>query len=182
MKNKARNPIWISLVIVGLALTGCVQSQMAGSAVALNQNKAMMDNPVELVNQLSSDISEARMAQLNILSPEGFKKAERAFFSAQEDLEKGNEIADIRKAVMASRARLQQAEEIAKISRTTLADTLNAREMARSAGAAKFENEYRRVESDFLDLTGALKGIISAMPEQPQQGNRTLPRIGSSRH
>ena len=90
MKNKARNPIWISLVIVGLALTGCVQSQMAGSAVALEPNKAMMDNPVELVNQLSSDISEARMAQLNILSPEGFKKAERAFFSAQEDLEKGN--------------------------------------------------------------------------------------------
>jgi len=157
MKPKARNPMWISLVIVGLALTGCVQSKVAGSAVALEQDKAMVDNPVELVNQLSSDISQARMAQLNILSPEGFKKAERSFFSAQEDLEKGNEIADIRKAVMESRDYLRNAEEIATISRTTLADTLKAREMAQSAGAAKFENEYRRVENDFLDLTRAIE-------------------------
>ncbi|MDX2454433.1 OmpA family protein [Desulfosarcina sp.] len=157
MKNWARRPIWISLVIVGLALTGCVQSQMAGSAATLDPNKAMMDNPVEWVNQLSSDISEARMAQLNILSPDRFKKAESAFFSAQKDLEKGNEIADIRKAVMESRDYLQQAEEIATISRTTLTDTLKAREMARSAGAAKFENEYRRVENDFLDLTRAIE-------------------------
>jgi len=157
MKNWARNRFWISMVIVGLALTGCVQSQMAGPAVALNQNKSMMDNPVELVNQLSSDISEARMAQLNILSPEGFKKAERAFFSAQKDLEKGNEIADIRMAVIESRDYLQKAKEIATISRTTLTETLKAREMARSAGAAKFENEYRRVENNFLDLTRAIE-------------------------
>jgi len=157
MTNKARNSIWISLVLIGFALTGCVQSQMAGTASAVDKDKAMMTNPVELVNQLSSDISEARMAQLNILSPEGFKKAERSFFSAQEDLEKGNQIADINKSVMESRNYLQQAQEIATISRTTLADTLKAREMARSAGAAKFENEYHRVENDFLDLTRAIE-------------------------
>ena len=157
MKNMVRNPIWISLAFFGLSVTGCVQSQMAGSTAAIDQNKAMMENPVEMVNQLSSDISEARMAQLNILAPEGFKKAERAFFDAQEDLEKGNEITDIRKAVKASRAYLQQSQEIAKIARTTLTDTLKAREMARSAGAAKFENEYRRVENDFLNLTRAIE-------------------------
>jgi outer membrane protein OmpA-like peptidoglycan-associated protein len=157
MNNMARNPIWISLILFGLALTGCVQSQMAGSTAAIDQNKAMMENPVEMVNQLSSDISEARMAQLNILAPDRFKKAESAFFSAQADLEKGNEITDIREAVMESRVYLQQAEEIAKISRTTLSDTLKAREMARSAGAAKFENEYRRVENDFLGLTRAIE-------------------------
>jgi OOP family OmpA-OmpF porin len=157
MKNVVRNPVWISLVVFGLALTACVQSQMAGSAAAIDQNNAMVENPVEMVNQLSSDISEARMAQLNILAPAGFKKAERAFFSAQEDLEKGNEITDIRKAVMESRVHLRRAEEIAQIARTTLTDTLKAREMARSAGATKFENEYRRVENDFLNLTRAIE-------------------------
>ena len=157
MNYKVRNPFWISLIILGLVMTGCVQSQTAGSAAAAGQNKAMMENPVELVNQLSSDISEARMAQLNVLAPDGFKKAESAFFSAQKDLEKGNEIADIRKSVMESRTHLRQAEEIARVTRTTLTETLKAREMARSAGAAKFENEYRRVENDFLDLTRAIE-------------------------
>ncbi len=157
MNDHGRISLWAAVLIVGVAMTGCVQSRTAGSSAAAGLDKAVMENPVELVNQLSSDISEARMAQLNVLAPDRFKKAESAFFSAQKDLEKGNEIADIRKAVMESRAHLQQAEEIAKISRTTLTDTLKAREMARSAGAAKFENEYRRVENDFLDLTRAIE-------------------------
>ncbi len=157
MNNQTRNPIWISVVILGLVMGGCVQSQVAGSSVATGQDKAMMENPVELVNQLSSDISRARMEQLNLLSPGWFKKAENAFFSAQKDLEKGNAITDIRESVMESRAHLQKAEEIATVSRTTLTDTIKSREMARSAGATKFEKEYRRVENDFLDLTGAIE-------------------------
>ena len=157
MNNLVRNPIWISLILFGFGLAGCVQSPMNGSTAAIDENKAMMENPVEMVNQLSSDIAEARMAQLNILAPGGFKKSESAFFDAQKDLEKGNEINDIRKAVKASRAYLQQSREIAKIARTTLTDTLKAREMARSAGATKFEDEYRRVENDFLNLTRAIE-------------------------
>jgi OOP family OmpA-OmpF porin len=157
MKNVVRNPIWISLVLFGIGVTGCVHSQMAGSATAIDQDSAMMENPVEMVNQLSSDIAEARMAQLNILAPEGFKKAERAFFSAQSDLENGNKLADIRKAIEESHIHLNQAQKIATIARTTLTDTLKAREMARSAGAAKFEKEYRRVENEFLNLTRAIE-------------------------
>jgi OOP family OmpA-OmpF porin len=157
MNHQARNPIWISIVIFGLVVTGCVQSQTAGSGAKPGQDASRMENPVDLVGQLSSDISQARMEQLNILSPNGFKKAESAFFSAQKDLEKGNEITDIRKSVMESRDHLQRAEEIATISRTTLTDTLKAREMARSAGATKFEKEYRQVENNFLDLTRAIE-------------------------
>jgi hypothetical protein len=108
-----------------------------------------MENPVELVNQLSSDISEARMEQLNILSPKGSKRRKAPFSAPRKDLEKGNEITDIRKSVMESRDHLQRAEEIAAISRTTLTDALKAREMARSAGATKFEKEYRRWKTIF---------------------------------
>jgi OmpA-OmpF porin, OOP family len=157
MINWARNPVWISLVLLGLALAGCAPSQMTGSAAATGQDRAIMENPVELVNQLSSDISEARMTHLNILSPDAFKKAETAFFSAQKDLETGNQIADIQQSVMDSRAHLQRANEIAAVSRTTLADTIQAREMARNAGATNFETEYRRVENSFLDLTRAIE-------------------------
>lgn len=157
MKDLGRRVLWIALVMVGLTMAGCVQSQTTGSAVAIGEKAAPPENPAELVNQLSSEISEARMAQIKILSPDWFAKAESAFFSAQEDLERGDEIADIRKSVLESRSHLHSAGEIAEISRTTLAEPLKAREMARSAGATKFEKEYRRVEDAFLGLTRAIE-------------------------
>lgn len=157
MKNWANRPIWISLVILCVIMTGCVQSQVAGSGSATGQANTMIENPVELVNQLSSDISQARMNQLNVLSPEWFKRAESAYISAQKDLEKGDAIADIRESVIESRDYLHKAQAIAEISRITLADAIEARKMARSAGAIKFEKEYRRVENDFLSLTRAIE-------------------------
>jgi outer membrane protein OmpA-like peptidoglycan-associated protein len=157
MNHHARTPVWISLLILSLVMTGCVQSQTAGPAVAAGQNPVAMDNPVELVNQLSNDISNARMEQLNILSPDWFKKAETAFFDARKDLERGDEIAGIQKSVMASRGHLVKARAIAEVSRTTLAEAIEARQMARSAGATEFEKEYRRVEDAFLDLTRAIE-------------------------
>jgi OmpA-OmpF porin, OOP family len=157
MRDHGKRAAWMILVIAGLIMTGCVQSKTAGSAVTVGQQAAIQENPAELVNQLGSAISDARTAQLNILAPDGFKKAERAFLSAQEDLEKGNEIDDIRASVLASRTYLHNAEEIAMISRTTLPETLKARDMARSAGATKFEKAYRRVEDEFLDLTRAIE-------------------------
>ena len=157
MKGHGKRALWMVLVIAALVVNGCVQSKTAGTAAAVGQQAAIQENPAELVNQLGSAISEARMAQINILSPDAFKRAEAAYLSAQEDLEKGNEISDIRASVLGSRTHLRKAEEIAKISRTTLPDTIKAREMARSAGATKFEKAYRRVEDEFLGLTRAIE-------------------------
>ena len=157
MKDYGQRSLMIGLAIVGLIMTGCVQSKIAGSAATGGQKPAIQVNPGELVNQLDGAISEARMAHLNVLSPNGFKRAETAFLNAQKDLEKGNAIADIRASVQASWTHLQKAEEIAKISRETLTETLQARDMARNAGATKFEKAYRRVEDDFLDLTRAIE-------------------------
>lgn len=157
MKPKRRNPIWISLLILSLSVTGCVQSQVAGSGIAADPQKAMVMNPVELVNGLSSEISQARMDQLNVLSPNWFKRAEKAYISAQKDLGKGAAIADIRESVDESRTHLKKAQAYAKISRATITDTIKARNMARSAGALRYEKEYRRVESDFLSLTRAIE-------------------------
>ena len=157
MKMSLRNPIWISLAILGLVITGCVPAPTAGPTVTNGLPQAVVDNPVELVNQLSSEISQARVDQLNVLSPGWFKKAENAFFSAQKDLEKGNEIADISQSVTDSRDYLKKAQEIASVSRTTLAEAIKAREMARDAGGTKFEKEYQQVENDFLDLTRSIE-------------------------
>ncbi|BBO69585.1 hypothetical protein DSCA_35150 [Desulfosarcina alkanivorans] len=157
MSPQVRNPIRISLVVFGLLMAGCVPPQTTGTAVTGVRDPSTVESPANLVGQLSNDISRARMAQVNVLSPGWFKKAESAFFRAQQNLERGNKIADIRRDVMASRDHLQRANEFAVISRTTLEDAIEAREMARNAGATSFEKEYRRVENDFLDLTRAIE-------------------------
>lgn len=157
MNTKRRHLAVTGLLLMGLVVAGCVQSQVAGTGISTGGTGTVMENPVELVNQLSSDISRARMDKLNILAPDGFKKAESAFFSARKDLEAGEEIADIRESVAESRAYLEKARETAAISRTTLEETIKAREMARHAGATKFEKEYQRVENDFLSLTRAIE-------------------------
>ncbi|MGD9308171.1 MAG: OmpA family protein [Desulfosarcina sp.] len=154
MNTTARRPSWVWLALLGLTLAGCVQSPMVEPG---GPAKAIKKNPVEMVNQLSNEISQARMDQLNILSPEWFERAETAYIKAQKDLEKGDKISDIRESVAASRASLQKAQTVADLARTTLVDAIEARKMARNAGAIQFEREYRRVENDFLSLTRAIE-------------------------
>lgn len=157
MQAHARKFLGAILLAVGLIMIGCVPSQTAGTAAGAGAGEIPVENLVNQVDQLSNDIVEARMDQINVLSPEGFKRAEIAFIDAQKNLENGNEINEIRNSVQESRDSLQKAKAVAKISRATLADALIAREMARNAGAIAFEKEYRQVEDDFLDLSRAIE-------------------------
>ena len=149
--------IGMFLLAVMMLAVGCAQSPMAEKAAAAVKAQPLAENPIELVNQLDRAISDARINQLNILSPAWFKKAEKAYFEAKEALNGGKEIADIKENVILARTHLRQAEDIATVSRTTLSEAIKAREMARSAGATKFDAEYARAENDFLDLTKAIE-------------------------
>jgi hypothetical protein len=80
MNHQARNPIWISIVIFGLVVTGCVQSQTAGSGAKPGQDASRMENPVELVGQLSSDIAQARMEQLQHSVSQRIQKGGKRLF------------------------------------------------------------------------------------------------------
>jgi len=155
-KNKVVS-LLVPVLLLMLLLSGCSESKMSQKAAAAVKAQPLEENPVELVNQLDREISDARIDQLNILSPTFFKEAEEAFFDAKKDLDGGKKIADIRESVFNARVDLKQAEEIAKVSRTTLPEAINARQMARSAGATKFEAEYAETEINFRSLTKAIE-------------------------
>ncbi len=157
MNDQGRTCLWAALLILAWSVTACVQAPTAAPGVAAGREKAAEENLRESVNRLGSDIAKARLSQVDILSPDRFKAAQKAFLSAEKDLQKGAGAAAVRHAVTRSRAQLQYAEANARISAITLADALAARELARSAGAAKFEKEYRAVEDDFLDLSRAIE-------------------------
>ena len=157
MKN--RKVIFMGVLLFSLLLLvgGCAQTQMTQQAAATVKAQPLAENPVELVNQLDHEIANARSNQLNILSPTWFVKAESAYFEAKKNLEGGKEISVIKENVLSARTSLQQAEDMAKISQTTLPEAIKAREMARSAGAVKSESDYARVEADFLEMTKAIE-------------------------
>jgi hypothetical protein len=79
---------------------------MSTKAAAEVYAQPLADNPVELVNQLGRKISDARINQLNVLSPAWFEKAEEAYYDAKKGL-KG-----ARATKLASQARKEAVEQL----------------------------------------------------------------------
>ena len=115
------------------------------------------ESPAVLVNKFKDELSSARSNQLNVLVPDTFAQAERHLKSAEKGFARGGEISDILENVTQGRSYLKMAEEKVEMAKKLLPDTIKAREMARSAGATKFERNYAILEEDFLDLTRAIE-------------------------
>jgi outer membrane protein OmpA-like peptidoglycan-associated protein len=118
---------------------------------------AKSENPTELINQLDKDISNARKNQVNVLSPTWFAKAETSLRVAKEGLKGGDKISKILYSISQGQAELKTAREMAKVSRSNLADVIKGRSLARTAGATELAKDYAEVEENFLDLTRAVE-------------------------
>jgi len=155
MKNIALAPkptifrIMLSLALV--SLLACAGHQLEVEPISKSEN------PQELINQLDNDIALARKNQINVLAPTWFKKADASLKTAKQDLEKGGELSEILDNIATGRAQLHRAEEIAKVSQTTLPNAIKARNMAREAGATNLGQEYADVEERFISLTQAIE-------------------------
>jgi outer membrane protein OmpA-like peptidoglycan-associated protein len=132
-------------------LSGC-----AGGQVAMEDVGTPM-NPAEEVNRFDSEISNARKNQINVLAPTSFAKAEANLNDAMKALKSGEELSEISEPIASGRAYLKQAEEMAQVARTTLPDTIKARELARAAGATNLGEDYVKAEEQFLKLTKAIE-------------------------
>lgn len=123
-----------------------------GCATGQKMVKPVSDNPGDLVSVFERDVAAARTNQVNLLAPTWFEKAEASLSAAQRGLKEQAEIADIARNVANGQAQLTKAQEMAAVSRTSLSDVINRRDMARKAGATGLEG-YQRTEDDFLRLT-----------------------------
>lgn len=132
-------------------LSGCATGGLKIEPISTSEN------PMEHINRLDNDIGNARKNQVNVLAPTWFAKAETSLNDAQKVLNRGGELSEILEEIASGRAQLQNAEEMAQLARTTLPDAIKARDLARSAGATNFEEDYARVEEQFLKLTKAIE-------------------------
>jgi len=117
----------------------------------------MSEDPIEQVNRLDQDIANARMNQLNVLSPSWFGKAEASLFEAKKGLKSRDRPSEFLQKVNYGRAQLQRAEDTGKRVRAALSDVIKARERAQAAGASNFKEDYAEADEQFLELTKAIE-------------------------
>jgi outer membrane protein OmpA-like peptidoglycan-associated protein len=114
-------------------------------------------NPIDEVNKIENEINLARQNQIDVLSPSIFAKAENAYLKAKNKAENESDISVVLEYTDTARTYLHNAEENAKIARTVLEAVIESRRKARLAGATKLEDDYGKVEDQFLTLTQAIE-------------------------
>jgi outer membrane protein OmpA-like peptidoglycan-associated protein len=143
--------LFLSCLITLGTLAGCTSQ-----SVTL-QPSGDGDDPLEMINNLGNALSEARGQEVHILAPEWFEKAQKSYVVAKKGLEDGKALSTVINHIATAEAQLQRAQTVSDLSRDTLAKVIEARTMARKAGATNFTKDYAKVESAFLGLTRAVE-------------------------
>jgi len=150
LKNKTK--------LIRVILPAVIWSVLACAAHQLDVEPiAKSENPQELINKLDNNVALARKNQINVLAPTWFERAESSLNAAKKGLEKGDLLSEILDSIAIGRAQLRRAGEIAQVSRTTLPNAINARNMARNAGATSLGEDYADAEEKFIGLTRAIE-------------------------
>ena len=139
---------FIILIIIVVLTSSCATRQL---------ESIPGQDPMQLVNQLKSDLKKAQNQQVDTLAPGLFKEAQVAYVKAQKALDKGAKLTVIKDHVGRGRARLEAAEEVAEISRTILSQTNQARTKALNVNADKLGEPFQNAEKKYLKLTSAIE-------------------------
>ena len=151
MNQKTFFSAMMCLLTIIVLLTACAGRQLEVESISKTEH------PQQLINKLDNEVALARNENINVLSPTWFDKAESSLNEAKKLLEEGAELSKIFDKIATGRAELNQAQKIAEVSKVTLADAIQGRELARKAGAAALGKDYQEAEEGFLELSRAIE-------------------------
>jgi len=137
------------LFVAGIA--GCSAPELKVAPVAIS------DNPTSKIAQLQEELEAGRTQQLNVLAPTSYAQAEAYLTKAKTGLSKNDSVGEVLQNVAYSHAYLDKAKEYARTARSAIAQAIKARELAISAGAASFTEDYQPLEESFLALTEGIE-------------------------
>jgi outer membrane protein OmpA-like peptidoglycan-associated protein len=161
------------IVIMAMLTAFCFLGPLAGNTVQAEPVQTT-DNLTVQINWLEHNLSNARMDQVDILSPTQFAKAEEFLNKAKKRLERGDSQAKIIKEISRAQTELKEATESSRLAKAELSEVIKAREMARAAGATNYEQDYAATENRFLELTKAVEKdkITRARKHSPKVAER----------
>jgi len=111
-------------------------------------------NPSEEIEKLATEQQDALNQQVDVLAPTYFSEASEALKNARESRSDGDETKDILAYVAEGKANLLKANEIAKISRSSLGSVVAARKDALTANAQKIlKKDFEDADNTLMDAT-----------------------------
>ncbi|QLY24330.1 OmpA family protein [Bdellovibrio sp. KM01] len=111
-------------------------------------------NPTTEIARTEEMLNDARAKQMNVLSPDNFKDAEKTLNKAKEYQAKKKPTEKILEQVAYSRAWLQQGENKSDISKKSLGEITDARTGALKANAPQmYPKEWKKLESKLQNIT-----------------------------
>jgi outer membrane protein OmpA-like peptidoglycan-associated protein len=151
MKIRLIIRMFFLLASIGLLIQGCAQAPLKSSPIAKT------DNPAELIKTLGHDLSTAKGALVDKLSPTWFDQAQASYFAARKGLDKGDDLSGIWEDLSKGRAQLAEALQYADQSRYHLSEVLESREKVLEAGGQQYKKAFAKLDGDLLNLTRAVE-------------------------
>lgn len=127
-------------------------------------------NPSTEISNLQGLRDEAKFQQVDVLSPSYFAAAEAALKKAESSRSNDDETKEILGHVALGRANLEKANEVAKLSRSTMTGVAEAREKALAAEAPRlFEKRFKNLDQILTNASSDLENNNSSRAEASRE-------------
>ncbi len=142
----SKRAAWLSFIVVcGWAMSGLAYAQQA----QIRQ---------ELFAQADQALAAANEAQANVLAPVSYGDAAERYRRAEQNLERGRSLQDIREDLAKATGLFRQSIERAAVARVSLTDSVQARDDALASEAPKYSVElWRDAEETFAEAARRLE-------------------------
>jgi outer membrane protein OmpA-like peptidoglycan-associated protein len=111
-----------------------------------------------LFQEADEALESAKTARADILAPDAYAEAMQLYRRAEQDLERGRDLNDIRRRLSRATELFQKAQEATELANVTLTNALGARDDAANAGAPRFApSMWKEAEEKFRDAARELE-------------------------
>ncbi|UCF18457.1 MAG: OmpA family protein [Gemmatimonadota bacterium] len=139
--------------ILAITLLGAALSYPAGATAQQPELRR------SLFAETDSTLAAAREARAEILAPRAFEEGMKRYGDAEEDLQRGRNLEDIRTKLSEARSHFERALEATRLANVTLGTALAARDDAEAAEAPRHVEElWRKGEAKFREAARELEG------------------------
>jgi len=130
----------------------------------------------QIFSRTQEKLNQARAAQGDVLSPDGFARAAKRFTEAREDFKRNRGIGDIDKKLRETDADLDRVMQNAKIAKTAFAQLLQTRDQALKANAPQYAPAvYTSGEQAFTETMRRLEtGDMAGAKKRGEEAERFL--------
>ncbi len=146
----------LSIIIIVV----CVTTLFVASAVAQKQSESVGGDNVKTVlfRDANTAMKAAENANADILAPQNFGKGMKSYQKAENELQMGNDLDDIRQNLSEACDFFNQAIDATKLAAVTFPILMKARTDARNTGAPKFSSDlWIEAEKKFKDAAVELE-------------------------